>query len=305
MSHASPSSLAFLSAEIPAISGRARIEAEDFEVHEMPAYLPEGEGEHLFVHFEKKELSTPQAVRSIALALGCDPKDSGYAGLKDKHAITSQWASFFCPQEVSVDGLELENIRVLQSARHSHKLRTGHLRSNHFRLRIRDAGPFLEQSKALLKLLSEQGVPNYFGEQRFGLRNLETAKAWLIEGGKAPRKAFERKLYVSVLQSAVFNSVLNERICNKELSKALPGDIYRKEDTGGMFDTENLADAQRRLESFEISPTGPMPGIKMRAATKKCSRGKALRWINGGSMKLYFETLRSLVKVLADHCASA
>ncbi|MCB9707734.1 MAG: tRNA pseudouridine(13) synthase TruD [Myxococcales bacterium] len=258
-------SLPYLTHAVAPVSGTWREESSDFLVDEIAAYNPSGTGEHLFVRFEKREINTADAVRMIAKAIGADPGGAGFAGLKDRHAITTQWASFFHPSMPnSLDSLALPGIRVLEFAPHPHKLRTGHLHGNRFRIRLRGAAQQIAMVTETFRVLEQQGVPNYYGAQRFGHNNLARAKDWLIENRPPPRSRFDRKLLVSVLQSSVFNDVLSQRIDCQEMSTAIEGDLLRKENSGGMFTTSDLSDAQQRVMNWEISPTGPMVGLKMR-----------------------------------------
>ncbi|MFK7986940.1 MAG: tRNA pseudouridine(13) synthase TruD [Sandaracinaceae bacterium] len=258
--------LPFLTGVEPPVEGTIRSEPADFRVEEVPAYLPAGEGDHLFVQFEKTSINTPDAVRRIARALEVEPKESGYAGLKDRHAITVQWASFLFGDAAKLD-TPIDGVRVLQAARHGNKLRTGHLKGNRFDLLVRGA-PIdrLADVQDSLATMEKRGVPNYFGAQRFGGSNLRDAKAWLIEGGRKPRKPFLRKLFVSVLQSAVFNELLAARVSAGTLDRAEPGDLLQKTESGGMFPCEDSAVDTPRVESFEVGPTGPMFGPRTRLA---------------------------------------
>lgn len=251
----------------PPLSGALRARPEDFVVDEVPAYLPEGKGEHLYVRFEKTDIDTQEAVRRIARALGVDPRQAGVAGLKDRRAITRQWASF--PSAASPSALEetIDGVRVLEVSRHTNKLRTGHLRANRFEILLRDAGSEgLEEAARRVGELERRGVPNYFGEQRFGRggANLGAARAWILDGGRAPRDRFQRKLMVSVLQAALFNELLAERVSEGTFDGALEGDLLRKEDTGGLFVCTDPAVDGPRAARFEVSATGPMFGARMR-----------------------------------------
>lgn len=263
--------------ELPRISdglprARARPPAEpaDFRVDEIPAYAPAGAGTHCFVRFEKVGRTTPDAVRALARALDADPSAAGTAGLKDRNAVTTQWASFegVDPERALALGADaVPGVRVLEAARHPHKLRTGHARGNRFALRLPAAAPDdRERAQAILARLDRTGLPNYFGPQRFGADggNVARARRWLCEGGAPPRERFERRLLVSALQSSLFNAVAAERVRDGLLARALAGDLLRKEDTGGLFTTDDLADAARRVAAWEISATGPMFGPEMR-----------------------------------------
>ena len=276
--------LPFAAPTITPIDAIFKASAEDFEVEELPAYLPNGAGEHLYVHFEKRGLDTEQAVRAIAGVLGSPIRDAGWAGLKDKHAVTRQWASFLHreprpdlrPAEAAQRSTESAlaslaevqpGIRVLEVSRHNNKLRTGHLHGNRFVLRLRgvDAARFSDL-ESTMRWLCTHGAPQFYGVQRFGRGgdNVERAKAWIVDGGRAPFKPFEKKLLVSALQSAVFNSLLAARVERNELSKILDGDLVRKEDSGGLFIADDVAEVQARADRLEVSATGPMLGAEMK-----------------------------------------
>jgi tRNA pseudouridine13 synthase len=261
--------LPYLTADVPGIPGRLRVALDDFLVDEEPAYELSGAGEHLYVHFEKRDLTTPEAMRRLIRALGADPRSAGYAGLKDRRAVTRQWASFALKDDTAARALgdTIEGLRVLEVTRHANKLRTGHLRGNRFELRLREV-PLGRENEvaAVLERLSKEGIPNFYGEQRFGreAQNVAEARRWIVGGERAPRDAFRRKLLVSSLQSELFNEVLAARLGDGLFARAVDGDLLRKEDSGGLFTTEDLADASARVASFEVSPTGPMFGAKMR-----------------------------------------
>lgn len=290
MQPSNPQELPYATAKSLRILGKIRVSDPDFRVDEIPAYDPVGEGGHLFVHFEKTGLDTPVAVRSLARALGCDPRASGYAGLKDRRAVTTQWASFEGADAAAISGLAVPGIRVLSAQPHRHKLKTGHLRGNRFRIRIRDPQGDAGLARELLSQLGEGGVPNYYGQQRFGTggQNLTRAWAWLVDGGRAPRDRFERKLLMSTLQSEIFNRWLAARVAADELCRAIDGDLLRKEDTGGLFTTDDLQDAQRRMDAWELSATGPMFGAKMRwPVGEAAAREQALLTASGITMDTF------------------
>jgi tRNA pseudouridine13 synthase len=264
--HATMRELPYATAKSLRILGKIRSAPEDFVVDEVPAYLPNGDGTHVFVHFEKRGLTTRHAVERIAKALGTAARDAGYAGMKDRHALTTQWASFSGTTPEAALAVELPGIRVLSAARHGNKLRTGHLRGNRFSLRIRGDRLDADLARQLLDELGRRGVPNYYGEQRFGhgASNLARAQQWVLGGGAAPRDRFERKLLFSTLQSTVFNTWLAERIERDHYDAPVLGDVLRKEDSGGLFVNADQPTAVRRMQAWEISPTGPMFGAKMR-----------------------------------------
>jgi len=162
----------YLSADLPGVGGRIKAHDADFRVVEIPLYSPSGNGEHTYARIEKTGLATFEAVRRISRALGINPRQVGYAGLKDAHAVTTQWLSLGDVPPALVERLDVPGIRILEVDRHTNKLKVGHLRGNGFTIRIRDVpASALPTAQAILDLLVEQGVPNYYGEQRFGLRD--------------------------------------------------------------------------------------------------------------------------------------
>lgn len=162
----------YLTADLPGIGGRIKAHPEDFIVEEVPLYLPCGEGQHVYATIEKRGLSTFAAIRNIARALDISPGNIGSAGLKDAHAVTRQTLSIDLASPEAVAALDVPNIKILQVARHKNKLKTGHLAGNRFEIRVRDVEPaVLPTAEAILNRLNEKGVPNYFGQQRFGVRH--------------------------------------------------------------------------------------------------------------------------------------
>jgi tRNA pseudouridine13 synthase len=272
MSTANSDQLAHATAKSLKVLGKIRATPEDFRVEEIPAYEPSGEGQHLFVQLEKTGLNTQDAVAQMARALRADPAQASFAGLKDRHAVTTQWASFFGADPEAALALELPGIRVLRAARHPHKIRTGHLRGNRFVIRVEcDAEPSFAVANAVLSELVATGCPNFYGEQRFGRdrQNLTRARRWLLEGGRAPRDRFERKLLVSTLQSEAFNHWLDLRMRRVGLGRALAGDVMRKEDSGGLFVAHDVVEVQARMDRWELSPTGPIFGTKLRSRVRR------------------------------------
>jgi tRNA pseudouridine13 synthase len=179
-------SLPFLTDSYPGIGGRIKAEPEDFVVEEIPLYEPGGEGQHVYVYLEKRGLSTYQAVNTIARRLGIPTKDIGYAGLKDARAVTRQMISIDGVAPGQVEALELPGIKILKVSRHRNKLKMGHLAGNRFTLRVRGTSQeTLTIAEAVLSELHRRGVPNYFGEQRFGMRENTHLLGWALLRGDA------------------------------------------------------------------------------------------------------------------------
>ncbi|MCO6436044.1 MAG: tRNA pseudouridine(13) synthase TruD [Phycisphaerae bacterium] len=321
--------LPFLTAELPGIGGRTKRFNEDFLVEEIPLYLASGEGTHVYFTIEKGGMTTPAAIERIARALGRHPREIGYAGLKDAHGVTRQQLSLEHIDPDRVRKLGWDRLRVLDVARHTNKLKLGHLSGNRFDLRVREfAGSQSEadaSAQAILSELTRRGVPNYFGAQRFGARgdnaligraaiigDLAEAIGWVV-GRPGPedrgdvrvarelydagdfdsaartwpnafrdqiricrtlvRRAGDyrgawksipanlRRLFLSALQSALFNRVLAQRIF--ELDRLEAGDMAWKHANGACFRVIDPAQEQPRCVALEISPTGPLFGKRM------------------------------------------
>jgi tRNA pseudouridine13 synthase len=253
--------------DLPPVGGRIGPEPEDFRVDEIPAYVPAGSGEHLYVRLEKRAFTTPAAVREIARAAGVSERDVGYAGLKDRHAVTSQWLSL--PGRARPpEGWELpDGLRVLEASRHGNKLRTGHLAGNRFRIALTDvSSEALVRASALVERLGARGLPNHFGPQRFGRggENLPRALEWLRTGARQRLSAFLFKLFPSVVQADVFNRYLTLRAAER-LDRLLAGEIVRLDGSAASFLVEDAERAAPRLASRDVHLTGPLPGSKQKS----------------------------------------
>src|SRR4051812_17279647 len=160
---------------------------EDFVVDEIPLYPQSGAGEHVYARIEKRGFTTPAMVRAVTRAAGVDERDVGYAGLKDKHAVTRQWLSLPAKARPPSEWKLPEGITLIEHTRHSNKLRTGHLLGNRFRITLvtQDLAA-LEKALPMAELLRARGLFNYYGGQRFGRRGdgLRQALAWLADGAK-------------------------------------------------------------------------------------------------------------------------
>ena len=260
--------------DLPPIEAQIGPTPEDFVVDEIPLYPQSGAGEHVYVRVEKRGYTTPAMVRAVTRAAGIDERDLGYAGLKDKHAVTRQWLSLPSKARSPAEWQLPEGITVLEHTRHSNKLRTGHLLGNRFRITLvtQDLGA-LEKAEPLAQRLREQGLYNYFGGQRFGRRGdgLRQALVWLREGAKLhglPR--FLTKLYPSVIQAEVFNRYFSARRA-LGLDHLLPGEVVRLDQAGAMFAVEDVPRESPRLTSGDIHLTGPIFGPKARPTSAEAA----------------------------------
>jgi tRNA pseudouridine13 synthase len=263
--------LPFVTADLPGSGGQVKASPEDFRVDEVPSYAPAGAGPHLYLHVEKRGLTTRDVVRSLARALGVADRDVGAAGLKDKAAVTTQWLSFPVAKDPDPAALAGEGYRVLAASRHHNKLRTGHLRGNRFTVRVR--GGDLARAEACAAALAARGFANFFGAQRFGAagKNADAGRALLLglpdpEARRAGRDRFLRRLVLSAWQARVFNRWLEERLRDGLFATAIAGDVLKKLDSGGVFTCADPAADAARVAAFEVSPAGPMFGHKLRPA---------------------------------------
>ena len=273
-------------------TGRIKVQPEDFVVDELPAYEPSGAGAHVFVRFTKTDLTTQDAVRALARALGCDPRAAGFAGMKDKRAVTTQTASFEAPRGVKAEAiaeqapsLALPGIVVHQAVPHPHKIKPGHLSGNRFAVVVRGIPvDRCGEVEAAFARVGRQGVANAFGVQRFGIRgdNAARALAWLSGKEPAPRDPRARRFAWSALQSAVFNAVLRSREEDGTWATPVEGDLLKLHGSGGLFVCKDVQTDRSRAESGELSPTGPMVGDRM-------------RWPEGASARLEQEVAASIL----------
>lgn len=290
--------------------GTLKATPDDFVVEEIAAYEPSGEGDHLFVTFRKRDRTTHDVARDLALVAGADARDVGVAGIKDKRAVTTQTISI--PVRAGDDGAaqrvasaSLEGVTVLDVRRHVHKLRTGHLTANRFEIVIRDLpGDRIASLVDAFTELAKSGVPNAFGPQRFGNDglNAERARAWLRGEARPPRSPKARRFDFSALQSRIFNDVLEARIARGGFRATMAGDVLKKTDTGGLFVSTDEGADRARAERGEVVPTGPIFGDKMmrpEGEARELEDRIAAPWLEGvdlaAARKLGEGTRRSLV----------
>ncbi|MCB1669186.1 MAG: tRNA pseudouridine(13) synthase TruD [Porticoccaceae bacterium] len=210
-----------------------RREPEDFQVNEVLGFSPAGEGEHLCLHIEKRNQNTRWVAGLLAESLGVNENAVGYCGLKDRRAVTRQWFSVHTRQTPGMLALG-HDINVLSTTRHHKKLRRGIHQSNQFVIRLREFGVDPERLDARLQTIGEQGVPHYFGEQRFGFNagNLQEADRLLSEAADQSRRHRKGKngwqqrggLYLSAARSYLFNLVLAERVKRRTWNLCLEGE---------------------------------------------------------------------------------
>ncbi len=249
----------------PPLRGRIRGQAEDFEVEEQLGFEPTGAGEHLLLWIEKRDANTPWVAGQLARWAGIAESAVAYSGMKDRHAVTRQWFGVHLPKRIAPeDEPQIEGVTVLARHWHDRKLRRGAHRGNRFRIVIRDVQGDRDRAQAMLGDLAAVGVPNAFGEQRFGrdAGNLEQARRWLQAERPARLPHGRRSLLLSAARSHLFNLVLAERVRRANWNQALPGDCFQLDGRGSWFGPEAVIgdDIRARVANGAIHPTGPLWG---------------------------------------------
>lgn len=245
---------------------------EDFRVDEQLSFRASGDGPHLLVQIEKRGMSTTEAIRALASAWQVVARDIGYAGRKDRQAVTRQWLSVPWPVQASLpdtpvildDNDQGKRLVVCSCARHRRKLPVGALLGNRFRLRLRHINAEPQAINQRLQQIAVAGVPNYFGGQRFGkdARNLALAGDW-FGGHYRPRHRAERSMLLSAARSACFNAVLSDRVVAGDWASPGCSDLMILDGRGSLFaaDSEPAARLAARAAGLRVHPTGPLPGL--------------------------------------------
>lgn len=270
---------------------------DDFIVTEVPLYEFSGEGEHLIVKIRKKDLSTWDMVQILSDAIECKSRDIGYAGLKDKNAMTIQHISMHKNFEEKLKSFEHPQIKILETTYHNNKIRVGHLKGNKFFIRLkRVLDRDVVKLESVLKQIEEYGMPNYFGFQRFGIEGDNHIKGQEIcEGKRSERNRKLKQMFLNAYQSYLFNMWLSKRIEisklieafePKEISKKLgidintlkvikkqnhsfkifEGDLMEHYPYGRIFYVEDMINEATRFFDRDRVPTGLLPGKKSKIA---------------------------------------
>lgn len=259
------------------ITARLKAQPEDFEVEEILGFEPDGTGDHLLLKVRKCGLNTTEVARMLAEHLELEDRDVSWAGRKDKHAVAYQYFSLRWPQEDLPDlmALEGDRLQLLELSRHKRKLRPGYNRGNRFRLRLREVEGDDEALGRRLELIASEGVPNYFGMQRFGqeMKNIEAAREMLEKGSFRRQKRNRRSMLLSAARSYLFNEVLAARVRAGTWSQLLPGELVMLEGSRSFFlaGTPTM-ELQARVAEHDVSPSGPLPGL----VKKDAPEGEAL-----------------------------
>ncbi|PKY12087.1 tRNA pseudouridine(13) synthase TruD [Acidithiobacillus marinus] len=251
--------------------GKGQLDAElksteaDFQVTEILPFAVSGTGAHHWLWIEKRGLNTQEVAQRLARLAGVPVRDVGYAGMKDRHAITRQYFSVPIQPGSNPDWQSLDNeyLQILDITRHERKLRRGVLKGNSFRLVLRHCQGETRHWEENLEILKHRGFPNYFGAQRFGRHNLQEASR-LLSGSARKMDRHRRGLLLSAARSALFNRVLAERVRQNNWDTLLPGEIVQLDGSHSIFvasaDAQELEQLQQRARDWDLHPTGPLPG---------------------------------------------
>ncbi|UCN01432.1 tRNA pseudouridine(13) synthase TruD [Sulfurimonas sp. SWIR-19] len=271
----------------------------DFVVEEIPLYEFSGEGEHLILQVRKKNLSTNEMIGQIARYLGIKNKEIGYAGLKDKNAMTVQYISLHKKHEEALENFNFDGIKILSKTYHNNKLRIGHLKGNRFYIKLKKVNPTsAEKIDEALKNIEKFGMPNFFGYQRFGNDGDNHILGEKLAKGEArERNPRVKRLLINAYQSHLFNLWLSRRLeintlvnsfkaqeiesllnmPNEEVKKMkeqkhpfklISGDVMEHYPNGRLFDFEGAKEDLERFNARDISVTGLLCGKKVRHATE-------------------------------------
>ena len=263
--------------EKPEVEAVLKATPEDFVVIENLGFEPSGQGEHIYLYVRKKGENTAWVAKKLAEFCQLPVSAISWAGLKDRHAVTEQWFGIHLPGKIELDFTQFqsETIQIIKYCRHHKKLRPGDLRGNHFTIRLHE----IEQSRALdlrLEKISQIGVPNYFGMQRFGREGNNLQQAELLFSGKRIREHHKRAIYLSAARSYVFNHVVSQRVASNCLMIPFMGDclisltnqdkiIFEGHGKSSMIDLQ--------LQYRQCVTTGPMWG-----RGENFQKNKALDW---------------------------
>ncbi len=248
-----------------AAGGIVRQEPGHFQVEEQLSFEPSGSGEHVLLQIRKTGENTLWIAKQLARVAGIKPRDVGYAGLKDRNAVTTQWFSVGLVGKAEPDWGQLNSssVEVMQIQRHHRKLRTGALRGNRFRIRIADFLGDPAETADRLALIGRAGIPNYFGEQRFGHGGNNVSQALAMFAGQIRvRDRKLRGLYLSAARSWLFNEILARRVVSGNWNTMIPGEVLGLDARSAVFALESEPDEDlvRRLRALEIHPTGALWG---------------------------------------------
>jgi tRNA pseudouridine13 synthase len=266
--------LPYITENLLGIGGKIRKTFDAFIVEETSLYEPMGQGEHLYINITKEGFTTREIQEKLAKFFKLSIKSVGFAGMKDKNAITTQtFSAHLVKTDENLEDItsRIQNnlpIKVNWMKLHRNKIKIGHLLGNKFTIKITDLeisrDEALKRAKKIIEEIKKNGLPNFFGPQRFGIQGKNIEKGLkIIQGLKFNGSKWKKRLLVSSFQSYLCNLYLVRRLESGNFTRILKGDIAKKYDTGGLFEVEDVGKEQKRYENHEISFTAPIYGSKM------------------------------------------
>lgn len=231
-------------------------------MEEQPSIVPDGDGDHLWLEVRKRNTNTDWLAKELARFAGVKPVDVGYAGLKDRNAVTTQAFTIHLPGREAPDWTDFPHTEasITPRGRHRRKLKRGALAGNRFRLTLREAQGDRDAAESVLKAIRERGVPNYYGEQRFGFGGTNVARAEAMFAGKRVDRN-TRSMLLSAARAHCFNAVLDARVRDGSWEHGLDGEVWCLAGSRSWFGPEAPSDALReRIAAGDVSPSGPLWG---------------------------------------------
>ena len=272
------------------LSGHIRQTPDDFKVDEKQAFEASGAGEHVWLHIQKTGENTDWVAGQLANIAQVPRRDVSYAGMKDRHAVTTQWFSVQMPGREAPDWQSAlpDSVQVISAKRHDRKLRRGTLLGNQFQIVIRDFQGDKNALADVLARIQKEGVPNYYGEQRFGHMseahgyglNIVKAEQW-FKGEFKVKGRQKRSIYLSAARSWLFNHILSERVATGCWNQPMPGDVFMLNGTQSCFSADIDETIQQRMAEQDIHPTGALWGrgrVTSTAAVAELERSIAARF---------------------------
>jgi tRNA pseudouridine13 synthase len=261
-------------------AARIRGEPSDFEVTECLDIDFSGDGEHDWLCAEKTSANTTWVADQLARHAGVSSRDVGYSGLKDRHAVTRQWFSVRRPtgEGTNWDALDVDGVAILEQHKHQRKLKRGAHRENAFRIALRgdEIETYRDELMGRLQVVAEQGVPNYFGEQRFGRDGGNIALGEAVLAGRRVSRN-KRSIGLSAVRSLQFNNELAARVEAGTWNRLLPGDTANLDGSGSVFGVGEVTDElTQRCAEGDIHPCGTLPALEA-AGVKAANRPLRMR----------------------------
>lgn len=251
----------------PGTEARIKSRYSDFRVDEELGFNPTGAGEHLYLQVSKTDIGTVEAARLLAQHCDVSMADVGYSGMKDRRGECTQWFSLKLQahREDALRSLGDQRLQVMKTIRNQRKLRVGSHRSNRFRLLLRDCRGEHDEFEARLQQIRSRGMPNYFGDQRFGhdMCNIKQVRQLFAARPKADRRSKRRGILLSAARAYLFNQVLSERLQEDSWCRYVEGDVLNLDGTDRYFTTEHWdQNLQDRLQRTDIHISGPLCGLE-------------------------------------------